>query len=149
MIRNSSLRLALSTIALAGLAAGLVPAAAQAGKDKSGCKGKASCKGMKADSTKVHGSKADTSSCSGNGKCGGVAAPMDTLDSSMTSRKTALLAATTEAAFAAACKEAGKEASKASCAGKNSCAGIYFSGDKAMEVSCKGKASCHGLSCSI
>jgi len=148
MVRNSSLRLRLSTLALAGLAAGLVPGAAQAGSmDKDGCHGKSSCKGMKADSAKVVASKADTSSCSGNGKCGGVAAPAK--DTILAARKTALLAAKTEKDFQAACKSAGKEAAKASCAGKNSCAGVYFNGGKAVEVSCKGKASCHGLSCAI
>lgn len=146
MTRNTNIRLGLSTLALAGLAAGLVPAAAHAGKDKAGCKGHASCKGMKADSAKLEASKADTSSCAGNGKCGGMAAPKDT---SVAARKATLLVATTKEAFAAACKAAGKEAMKAVCAGKNSCAGIYFVGDKAMEVSCKGKASCHGLSCAI
>jgi len=128
-----------SALALAGLAAGITSASAFAGtKDKKSCKAKASCKGVTVDSAKVQ----EDRSCSGTGHCGGV-----TVDSVMPRVK--VLSAKTEAEFEAACTAAGKQAVKTSCAGKNSCKGIYFVGGKTSEVACKGKSSCHGLVCAL
>lgn len=141
MKTNSSSR-SLSSLAMAGLAAGLLASsvwAEDASKDATSCKGHDSCKGMKAP-------QVDTSSCAGNGKCGGMApeaaAPVD-------SAKASILSAKTAKQFKKACKAAGKSVSKATCAGKNSCKGVYFVGEKASEVACKGHASCHGLKCDI
>lgn len=139
------LRFRISALALAGLAAGLA-APVHAGDtdgpktEANGCKGKASCKGMKTDTA----AKADDSSCSGNGKCGGTEAAVGT---TVDSAKAKLLSAKSEKEFAKACKDAGKKVEKASCAGKNSCAGIYLIKGKVMEVSCKGQAKCMGLKC--
>lgn len=139
------LRFRMSALALAGLAAGLATPihAGEADGPKTeanGCKGKASCKGMKTDTV----AKADDSSCAGNGKCGGTDAAVGT---KVDSTKAKLLAAKSGKEFTKACKDAGKKVEKASCAGKNSCAGIYLIKGKAMEVSCKGQSKCMGLKC--
>lgn len=132
-------------IALAGLAVGLSALEVQAETPKAkteakGCKGTSSCKGVKVDSA----AKSNDLVCAGNGKCGGVAeakaAPAD-------SAKARILSAKTEKDFKKACTEAGRKVEKATCAGQNSCAGIYLIKGKTMEVSCKGQAVCMGLKC--
>ena len=66
-----------------------------------------------------------------------------------TSAKSKLLATTSAKAFAKVAKKEGVKVEKTSCAGKNSCKGVYFSAGKAVELSCKGTASCKGLKADI
>ena len=66
-----------------------------------------------------------------------------------TSATSKLMMAKTETEFKAAAKMAGKKVEKTSCAGKNSCKGVYLQGGKTTELSCQGTASCHGLKVSI
>jgi hypothetical protein len=144
-MKNTVLRTRLSALALAGLATGLATGPLHAGDcdstkmEKKGCKGKTCCKGMAHDSAM---SKEDRS-CSGTGHCGGTdSAKGAAVDTTVKSR---LLAAKSEKDFAMTAKAAGLKTEKASCSGKNSCKGVYFSAGKAVELSCQGTASCHGL----
>jgi hypothetical protein len=140
-----NLRNSLSVLALAGLAVGLAAPAHAGSSDKpktesKGCKGKASCKGMKTDTA----AKAEDRSCAGNGYCGGTSEAKGT---AVDSAKGRILSAKTEKEFEKACKDAGKMVEKATCAGQNSCAGIYLIKGKTFDVSCKGQAKCMGLKC--
>ena len=146
-MKNTVLRTRLSALALAGIATGFAaaPLFANGGCDstkmeKKGCKGKSCCKGMAHDSAMAK----EDRSCSGTGHCGGTdTAKGASVDSA--SPKAKLLAAKSEKEFTAAAKMAGKKVEKTSCAGKNSCKGVYFKDNKTTELSCKGTASCHGL----
>ena len=144
-MKNPNLRINLSALVLAGLAAGMAVTSVQAGdtasSHKADCKAHNNCKGMKP-------AQVDSSSCSGNGKCGGVADAKPAMTKA-DSAKAAVLAATSKKDFEKACKAAGKKTEKATCAGNNSCKGVYFVGDKATEIACKGQAKCHGLKCEI
>jgi len=150
-MKNTTRRLNLSAMALAGLALGIaVPshaASPDAKTEAKGCKGKASCKGVAVDSSV----KKEDRSCSGNGYCGGVdqvkGAAKDSTSKATT--KAAVLAAKSEKEFRTACEAAGAKAEKTSCKGQNSCKGIYFTGMTATEVACKGQSSCHGLVCAL
>lgn len=150
-MKNTVLRSRLSALALAGIATGFAasPLHAKEGCDstkmeKKGCKGKSCCKGMAHDSAAAK----EDRSCSGTGHCGGTdttkGASVDTA-----SPKAKLMAAKSEKEFTAAAKAAGKKVEKTSCAGKNSCKGVYLQGGKTTELSCQGTASCHGLKVSI
>jgi len=146
-MKNTVLRTRLSALALAGIATGFAAGPVFAGggcdstkMDKKGCKGKTCCKGMAHDSAM---GKEDRS-CSGTGHCGGTDTTKGaSMDSTGTASK--LMMAKTEKEFTAAAKMAGKKVEKTSCAGKNSCKGVYFKDGKTTELSCKGTASCHGL----
>ena len=150
-MKNTVLRTRLSALALVGIATGFAaaPSFANGGCDsakmeKKGCKGKSCCKGMAHDSAAAK----EDRSCSGTGHCGGTDTTKGaSVDSA--SSKSKLMAAKTEKEFNAAAKMAGKKVEKTSCAGKNSCKGVYLQGGKTTELSCKGTASCHGLKVSI
>ena len=145
-MKNTVLRSHLSALALAGIATSITATplfadpSASTSTEKKGCNGKSSCKGAAHDSSMAK----EDRSCSGTGHCGGVDSAKGAAADSATP-KAKLLAAGSEKDFKAAAKTAKANVESTSCAGKNSCAGVYLQGGKTTEVSCKGKASCHGL----
>lgn len=144
MKNNNLLRSRLSSLVMAGLAAGLSAPVAASVADTAmpaanGCKALADCKGMKP-------AQVDTASCAGNGKCGAVAKPEAV---KMDSARAKILGAKSDKEFKKACKAAGRKVEAASCMGQNSCKGIYMVKGRTMDVACKGQAKCTGLKCEI
>lgn len=150
-MKNTTRRLNLSALALAGLALGMASTShagtSDAKTEAKGCKGKASCKGVTVDSA----AQKEDHTCSGNGYCGGVDQVKGAVkdSSAKAAKKAAVLAAKSEKEFKMACEAAGAKTEKTSCKGQNSCKGVYFVGKAAAEVSCKGQSSCHGLVCAL
>jgi hypothetical protein len=173
-------KFALNSLALAGLVAGLSACNESPAKNYSkdeatsfreeckeaggtlkelSCDGTSTCAGIMLDGES--GEVVETT-CKGTNKCAGIqcldANPMGssssqqaTSSSMVTDSRAALLSAKTAQEFTDACSDAGKTVeTQSTCAGHNSCAGIYFNEaeSSSAEHSCSGTSSCKGLKCS-
>jgi len=106
------------------------------------CAGKNSCAGIQC-------LPGDATSSSSDGASSGAMSSSDMMSSSA-DPNAAILRATSAEEFTSACESAGKSVTENStCAGHNSCAGLYFNSAEGSvsEVTCSGKSSCAGLKC--